>query len=275
MRPEQLSAHLDAQLPLLFAHRGYAKRAPENTLAAFAAARSASIPGVELDVHRARSGELVVVHDFNLKRITGEDLLVEECDIATLKSLDAGAWFGERFRGERLPLLSELFDALADTVYYDIEIKSRLREDDGLAQELVGLIRGRRLARRCLISSFNPYAIRAARRLAPEIPTAIIYSSDREVLPFLRHGEGRFISGCPILKPDFRKVTPMGMFLNQRVLGYPVITWTVDEPETAERLLERGVAGLISNDPAPLLALTEGGSRSRSRAERRDPEKPQ
>ena len=263
MRPEYPLVYLDAHVPLLYAHRGYSKRAPENTLAAFGAALSASIPGVELDVHRCRSGELVVVHDFNLKRISGEDLVVEECDLPTLRSLDAGAWFGAPFTGERIPLLSEVFDTLADRVYYDIEIKSRAVDDSGLASALVELVRTRRLAHRCLISSFNPYAIRAAKRLAPEIPTAIIYSNGREIVPFLRHGEGRFISGCQVLKPDYRKITPAGMFINRRMLGYPVITWTVDEPAIARRLLARGVTGLISNDPGPLLSLTEGDLRSR------------
>lgn len=270
MRPEYPFVYLDAELPLLYAHRGYSKRAPENTLAAFEAARSAAIPGVELDVHRARSGELVVIHDFNLKRITGEDLVVEECDLSTLRSLDAGAWFGASFAGERIPLLSEVFDTLADAVYYDVEIKSRGVEDHGLASALVELIRAKRLAHRCLISSFNPYAVRAAKRLALEIPTAIIYSNDREIVPFLRHGEGRFISGCQVLKPDFRKITPWGMFVNQRLLGYPVITWTVDDVRLAERLLRCGATGLISNDPEPLLPLTEGDWRSRFRAVRRD-----
>jgi len=270
VRPEYLSVYLDAHVPLLYAHRGYSKRAPENTLAAFAAALSASIPGVELDVHRARSGELVVIHDFNLKRITGEDLIVEECDLPTLRSLDAGAWFGAPFAGERIPLLSEVLDTLSDRVYYDIEIKSRAVDDSSLASALVGLIRAKRLTRRCLISSFNPYALRAAKRLAPEIPTAVIYSNDREILPFLRHGEGRFISGCQVLKPDRRKITPVGMFVNQRMLGYPVITWTVDDAGVADRLLKRGVTGLISNDPEPLLALTEGDWRHRKRVGRRD-----
>ena len=224
-------------------------------MAAFLEARAAAIPGIELDVHCCRSGELVVVHDSNLKRVTGYDTEVEELELRELRTLDAGSWFDPRFRGERIPLLSELFDALGDSVYYDIEIKIERGAPEPIAASLTGLIRERRLGHRCIISSFNPLAIRAARRLAPEVPVAIIYSNDPEVPWFLRHGEGRYPSRCQILKPDGRKVTPWGMFLNQRILGYPVIAWTVDDPQRAAKLLRRGASGIISNDPAPLLAL--------------------
>lgn len=257
MRASALSDHLGARLPLLFAHRGYSRRAPENTMAAFFAARSSSIPGIELDVHRCGSGELVVIHDFDLKRLAGVDLAVESTDLATLRSLDVGTWFSPDFAGERIPLLEELFEALGSTVYYDIEIKSRSTRPDGLERDLVATIRSRRLVGRCIISSFNPAAIREARRLAPEIPTALIYSRDREVPVLLRHGEGRFVSGCRVLKPDHRTITRAGMVVNQRLLGYPVIAWTVDDAAVAKGLLDRGVIGLISNDPGPLLALPE------------------
>ena len=86
----------------------------------------------------------------------------------------------------------------------------------------------------------------------------VIAVNDREVPFFLRHGEGRFISSCQVLKPDYRKVTAFGMFVNQRILGYPVIAWTVDDPEAARIAIARGATGLISNDPANLLSLTRG-----------------
>ena len=59
--------------PLLFAHRGCSNAAPENTMAAFQKVLDYNIPGVELDVHICRTGELLVTHDFNLHRVTGFD----------------------------------------------------------------------------------------------------------------------------------------------------------------------------------------------------------
>ena len=64
--------------PYLFAHRGCSKDAPENTLAAFELARQRGMPGIELDIHLCKSGELIVTHDDNLRRVTGADIAVEE-----------------------------------------------------------------------------------------------------------------------------------------------------------------------------------------------------
>lgn len=250
----------NAQLPLLFAHRGYSSRAPENTISAFKAAREAGIPGIELDVHRCATGELVVIHDHELRRLSGTDGIVEQESFESLRKLDVGSWFSEPFAGERIPHMEEVFDTLGDSVYYDIEIKNREDEPGPLERELVDLIRARNLEERCLVSSFNPYTIRLVKAIAPQLTTAIIYSSDRAV-PFpLRHGEGRFIARCNVLKPSMKKMKPWPLFINQMVMGYPVITWTVDSPEMASRILKLNVTGIISNDPAPILALPEYAS---------------
>ena len=97
---------------LLFGHRGYSAIAPENTLAAFRSLIDHQIPGVELDVHLSRDGNVVVIHDGNLKRTTGKDSLVQECTAAQIRTLDAGLWFGEKFKGEKIPLLGEVFALL-------------------------------------------------------------------------------------------------------------------------------------------------------------------
>lgn len=248
-----------ARLPLLFAHRGYSSRAPENTLAAFDAARKAGIPGIELDVHRCASGELVVIHDHDLARLTGHTGTVEEESWSSLSKLDAGSWKGDRFRGERIPLLSEVFDLLDGELYFDIEIKSRGDAPGPLENQLVELIRKRGLSDRCIISSFDPRTIALTKKLAPEIPTAIIYSGERWVPVGLRHGQGRYISHCSILKPHHAKVRPLPQLLNSTIMGYPVITWTVDDLEVAKRCLRAGATGLISNDPEPLRSLPEFG----------------
>lgn len=246
------------RLPLLFAHRGYSSRAPENTLAAFRSAREAQIPGVELDVHRCATGELVVIHDHDLKRLSGSEGVVERESWDSLKRLDVGSSFSPDHEGERIPLLEEVFEELGESVYYDIEIKNRGDDEPGpLERDLVDLVRARGLVGRCLISSFNPYVIRLVKAIAPNIPTAIIYSSDRSVPFVLRHGEGRYLSGCDVLKPDKKKIKPWPLFFNQMLMGYPIVTWTVDSPQVASHLLKMNVTGIISNDPQPILSLPE------------------
>ena len=247
----------DAQVPLLFAHRGYSARAPENTLAAFRRARDAGIPGIELDVHRCATGELVVIHDHELRRLSGTEGVVEELSWAELRKLDVGSSFSEEFRGERIPLLDEVFAELKESVYFDVEIKNRGDEPGALERELVDLIRAHELGGRVLVSSFNPYAIRMLKSIDPSLPTAIIYSNSRDVPFVLRRGEGRYLSHCDVLKPSKNKMRPWPLFFNQMIMGYPVVTWTVDSPELASRILRFNVTGIISNDPEPMLELSE------------------
>ena len=84
----------DFTRPLLFAHRGLSSLYPENTMAAFSAARAAGISGIELDVHQTKDGKLVVFHDDTTKRIGMNPeaaLSIEGSDYATLSGLDIGS----------------------------------------------------------------------------------------------------------------------------------------------------------------------------------------
>ncbi|MBI9107628.1 MAG: glycerophosphodiester phosphodiesterase [Spirochaetales bacterium] len=239
--------------PYIFAHRGCSKAAPENTLAAFEEALNQKIPGVELDIHLCNSGELVVTHDDNVKRVTGFDGIVEELSYTELKKLDAGNWKGPQFSGEKLPLLEDVFDLLGSSVYYDIEIKSRKTVSSGLEEKLAALIANRGLEERCIVSSFNPMALKFFKKSAPHIPTAIIYCNDGELPPYLRHGEGKWIASADILKPDYKKINRTSMFFNHTIGRRPILPWTIDDPETAVKLIKLGVEGIISNDPASII----------------------
>ena len=245
----------DAARPLLFGHRGSSARAPENTLAAFRALLDSAVPGVELDIHRCASGELVVIHDFELRRLSGREGRVEETTWEELAQLDVGSWFGDEFSGERIPLLEEVFDLLGERMYYDIEIKQEGRECGLLEESLRRMICERELRKRVMVSSFNPYSLRELLRLDGNLSTALIYTNGPEFPLLLRGGAGRFISRPTALKPNKEQVTRGDLFLKKRIEGFPVIPWTVDDEETAGRLLELGVDGLISNDPEHLLGL--------------------
>lgn len=97
-----------ANYPLISAHRGASRMAPENTIAAFSKAIDAGANYIEIDVRTTSDGHQVVVHDKSLQRTTGMNSLVKETDLATIKSLSAGKWFGSSFEGEKVPTLEEV-----------------------------------------------------------------------------------------------------------------------------------------------------------------------
>jgi len=235
--------------PLLLAHRGYSALAPENTLAAFQAALEHDIPGVELDVQLTADGKVVVLHDFDLKRVTGHEGQLQQCTAARLRRLDAGSWFSPQFRGEKIPFLDEVFELLGRRVYYDVELKWLRRQGGELEQRVLERIRAHGLEDRCLVSSFNPFCIWRVQQLAPGLPTAHIYSRNRRVHPLLREGQAQLVVPAPFTKPQFRQVNALSAFIARRVLGAQVLSWTVDDPEEAARLVRLGVRGIISNHP--------------------------
>ena len=240
---------------MLFGHRGYSALAPENTLAAFALLVQHGIPGVELDVRLSRDGKVVVIHDENVKRVTGVDALVQDCRASRLKSMDAGSWFGDPFRDEGIPLLDEVFELLGDRLYYDIELKWGQKRSGGLEEAVVKRIRSHGMTGRCLISSFNPYCIRRMQAIAPEIPTAHIYARHRDVPLILRRGQAGLFVPAPYMKPRSSQINPVSSFALRRILRSRILAWTVDDPAEATRVLHLGVRGIISNHPSKIKAV--------------------
>jgi len=247
------SLHEFFSSPLIFGHRGYSSLAPENTLSAFSLCADRGVDGIELDVQFCRTGELVVFHDFTLKRITGAEGNIVDISYNELRSFDAGSHFNAGFSHERIPLLEDLFKEFGSRFHYDIELKDRGKKDNGLAGAVLALIRKYSLESYCLVSSFNPFQVRAFRKsCAGTIPTAVIYADTPKLPRWLRHGKGRYVAGCSALKPHYPLITEAVVQRDKQKRGFPVIAWTVDDPDEAGRLSALGIDGIISNDPGKL-----------------------
>jgi len=246
---------------MIVGHRGYSSLAPENTMAAFALIREFGIAGVELDVHRCATGEIVVAHDATLERTAGVPVPLMTAPLAAIREHDVGVWFGQRFRGERVPLLEEVFELLANDAFFDIEIKHYATRFGSVVQgsveaETVRLVRRHGLVRRCIISSFDPFVVRRVRRFAPDIPVAAIYANTRDLPLFLRRSGGRLYSGATVMKPNHASATRGHVRHHQR-RGRLVMPWTVDDEQLAVTLTGQGVDALITNRPAEIRTALE------------------
>ena len=241
-----------AVLPLLFAHRGGKTDAPENTLAAFRWVSENRIAAVELDVHRCATGELVVIHDFRTRRICGADYKVEETPFAVLRSLDAGSSFDKRFAGEKIPLLEEVFDLLGSSVFYDIEIKTpHFFGDAKLVDEVIKLVDEKNLRGHSMISSFNPFIVRRARKKGSPL-TAVIFAEDDDVPLLWKRGFGWYVARSTHLKPGRQLLFSGRMLKALKKRNLPVMTWTVNDAQEALRLKNDGVIGICTNCPLTL-----------------------
>ena len=241
---------------LVFAHRGGAKLAPENTMAAFENGQAAGSDGLECDVHLSRDGIPVVIHDATLDRTTGSRGPVSALSADELRRVDAGYRFqaaGEHpFRGHDIgvPRLEDVLRRFPDARVI-IEMKNGLPE---LARAVIDVVRRTAAVESVCVGSFYQAGLDLIRAEAKEIATSASESEARWTLY-------RSWTGWP-----FRSPRPYCAFqVPQRAGRLQVTTpsfirqahhdearvdvWVVDEPSDVERLFSFGVDGVISDRP--------------------------
>ena len=137
---------------LVIAHRGASGRAPENTLAALAAAIEDGADLLEIDVQETIDGEVVVIHDSDFMKIAGDPRKVWDVTYEETRTIDIGSWFGPEFSAQRLPTLEEVLELAkrSETAIYTIGLKSGedsakagFRESDFVLRELAQETGGR------------------------------------------------------------------------------------------------------------------------------------
>jgi glycerophosphoryl diester phosphodiesterase len=127
--------------PLVVAHRGLLRESPENTLSSFRACLELRL-GFEMDVLRSQDGELVCIHDQTVDRTTDGQGRVDELTFRQIQALDAGSWFDEKFAGERVPSIDDVFRLLAEYRDADVLVAVDIKqEDDRVERDLVRLAR--------------------------------------------------------------------------------------------------------------------------------------
>jgi len=240
---------------LVFGHRGAKAYAPMNTIPAFELAVEQGADGIELDVHRSKDGHAVVVHDFTVDSTTDGSGRVTEMTLAQLKELDAGHWFGESFRGVRIPTLDEVFEAVGGRVYINIEIKSDSQETDGVEQVVADAIARHNLAQRVIVSSFNPLTLQRFRAIMPEVPIGFLYQADMST-------DTQGIMQRLGLKHEARHphhaMIDADYMAWAKAEGYRVNTWTVNEAARAVELRDLGVDAIITDAPDLILKAVRG-----------------
>src|SRR4029077_20617905 len=117
---------------------------------------------IELDVQLTRDGEVVVIHDWTLDRTTDGSGAVRDASLVEIRRLDAGAWFGPEFRGERVPTLAEVL--AATTVPVNVELKPV--GDDGLEARALAAVAAAGAGERVIFSSFDAGSLARLRAAA-------------------------------------------------------------------------------------------------------------
>jgi glycerophosphoryl diester phosphodiesterase len=216
---------------LIYAHRGWSSRYPENTLRAFAEAISLGVDGIELDVQLSADGVPVVIHDRELSRTTDGNGHVDEATLAVLQSLNAG-------EGERIPTLHQVLELVEDTVHLDIEIKA---PDAGSA--VLSELRGFPQVR-WAISSFDWHMLRQLRQADDSI----------ELWPLAAECDAALLSVAAELKSPVvaldNAVFTESSTKTLRDARLQTFVWTVNDAAEAQRVEALGGYALCTDDPS-------------------------
>lgn len=229
-------------MPLICAHRGASGHAPENTLAAVALAADQGAVMTEIDVQLTADGQVVLIHDETLERTAGGHGLVADHTLAELQALDAGSWFGEKWKGETIPTLAEVITAVGGRLKLNIELKGAAGPE--LENAVVRVVKEHGFADRCLLTSFDHARID---RLDVGWRRGYIIGDEdwrRELLTAPVH-----------VLSLAQSLVDADLVLAAHRAGKEVHVWTVNEPEEMERMIGLSVDAIITNYPDRLKAI--------------------
>lgn len=232
--------------PIIFAHRGASAYAPENTLAAFALALEQGADAIELDAKLSADGHAIVIHDLTVDRTTGVPGIVQNMSLAQLRALDAGSFFSPKFRGERIPLLEEVFEAFGKRTFINVELSNHETPNDDLVETVCMLVKRFNLQKRILFSSFHPRSLNKAAGLLPEVPRGLLANDGYRAM-WVRSFIFYF-GNYQALHPHIWTTSPQQIRRVHR-LERRVHVFTVNEESTLRKVLRWGVDGVFTDDP--------------------------
>jgi glycerophosphoryl diester phosphodiesterase len=236
--------------PVIFAHRGASVYAPENTLAAFELALAQGADAIELDVKLSADGHAVVIHDATVDRTTGAHGRVKDLSLADLRALDAGSFFSEKYGGEKIPTLEEVFEAVGRRTFINVELTNYDAPRDHLVESVCSLVKKFGLQEHVLFSSFYISNLSRARSYLPKVPRGLLALSG--LLGVWHRSFGFAFGNYQALHPNLKDATPQQVHYVHR-LGRRIHVWTVNTEEELRRLFKWGVDGIFTDDP--LLAI--------------------
>lgn len=232
--------------PAIIAHRGASAYAPENTLAAFKLALQQGADGIELDAKLSADGHVIVIHDPLVDRTTPFHGKVSEFRLSELRKMDAGSHFDIAFKGEPIPTLEEVFKAVGQLTYINVELTNYASPNDPLPEKVAELVRHFKLGHRVIFSSFNPIALGRIRRIIPEAPIGLL-AHPRAKGWLARSWFGNLVR-YHSLHPETMDTTATLVNRVQR-RGCRVYVYTVNREDDMQRLYALGVDGIFTDDP--------------------------
>jgi len=224
------------QNPLVIGHRGARGHLAENTLPSIAKAIELGVDGIEIDIFKCASGELVVFHDQTLEKLTNSKGYIEQLTLDSIRKIDV-------LNGFTIPTLEEVLDLINGRVFLNIELKGT--QTALLTNEIILSYFERKEwdLSKILISSFNWEELEIFYSVNSEVSIAILTEDDPlDAIPIAKQ------LNAVAINPEYVSLNT-GNIDRIKKEGLKIFTWTVNDPQEIKDLITLGVDGIITDFP--------------------------
>ena len=258
----------DIGRPLIMAHRGESGNIPENTIPALESAAGLGVDVLESDARLTKDDHIVLFHDDDLTRTTGEERTVRDYTLKELRkfdlgrnfSTDGGATFPFRGKGFRIVTLSEAFEQFPNMTF-NLDIKDAF---PAAPVELARLIVQMKRKHSVIVASFTDTQLERFRQILPDVPTSahpgevkrFVFSSKIGLPRIKRENIHYKAFQVPIKSGPLTIVTKKFVKMAHEK-GVAVHVWTINDEPTMNRLLDLGIDGIFTDHPALLKSVFE------------------
>jgi len=231
--------------PRICAHRGFSTAAPENSMPAFGAAISLGAQEIEFDLWPTKDGEIVSIHDCDLKRVSDGEGVIWEKTLDELKKYDFGSKFSKQFEGLRIVTFEEILKKYSCHVVMNIHVKTKTETDvfdDSIIEKIVSLIRKYDCEKYVYFMTGNKNLQKQLARLAPHIPRCMGENSEHWKIV-----DNAIELGCAkvqLFKPYFNKE----MIEKAHAHGIKCNVFWSDDVEEAKDFLKMEIDTILTND---------------------------
>ena len=237
----------------VISHRGANRFAPQNTVPAFRKSLEIGVDGFETDVHLSSDGRVVVCHNYTIDETSNGSGNICDMTFERLREFDFGSYFNVSFEGTQIPSLEEFLDCCVgdDIKVMNIEIKSPKSAEKDIADKTISVVKNAGLFDKLLISSFDPEILVRCKEVDKNCKTGLLYCP-RNALCYTKmlFGYVDYLKelGCDYAHPYYPLVNSNYVKkLHENGIG--VNPWTVNDPDTARKLINYGCDGIITDCP--------------------------
>ncbi|MBR9914209.1 MAG: glycerophosphodiester phosphodiesterase [Algicola sp.] len=225
--------------PLKIGHRGAKNHIAENTLESVKQALELGVDGIEIDVHRCASGELVVFHDFTLDRMTNGSGEIAKHTLLELQQLQVEGQFS-------IPTLEEVLNVVDKACVINIELKGKQTAEE-TCRILDDYINSHGWNYdQFIISSFQSHELETVYKTHKNLRLGVLTKASVSDAIEIANSVNAFA-----IHPNMALITKTNVAYAQE-LGYKVIVWTVNDEVAITRMKSYGVDGIISDNPERL-----------------------